>query len=55
VIERFATQLRGFHVDAQVFFHLGLADVFGEARRTQRQIELTIVVAGHGIFHTNHR
>jgi hypothetical protein len=51
VVQCFATIARGFHVHAQVLFDLALADVFVDASRAQRQIELAILVAGETVFH----
>src|SRR6476661_5906194 len=46
VVERFASSQRSFHVDAQVFFYLTLTNVFIDARRSESQIKLAIVVIG---------
>jgi hypothetical protein len=44
VVECFATGASGFHVDAQVFFDLALADVLVDSRRAQSQVQLAIFV-----------
>ena len=44
VIERLASLQSGFDEDAQVVRHAALADVLGKARRTQRQLELLLVI-----------
>ena len=52
VIESFAAAARGLHIHAQVLFDLTLPDVFVDACRAQREIELAILVAGETIFHS---
>ena len=47
MIERLSPLERGFDVNAEILFGLGLADVLGEARGTQGKIVLAIFF-GHG-------